>query len=1050
MQCRESLRRANFRSGKPTRIVVELDTLMKSRPTFSRLTMQSIGAAVAGFICTVGSERLQADELSMRGYYLESFSAEKGLPQNTVADLWQTHDGYLWIVTPFGLARFDGVSFKTFTPGNTPGLRENMFTSLAEDEHGVLWAGTRDGLLRYQHGTFERLDTSHGLPDTRIDGLCRRRQGGIWAATAEGIAHVSGRKGTTVVTNASIRAVFEDSLERLWFSQDTGVYIWNSALSKAESVLKAERRHEGRVTSFCEDRSGTIWFGTKYGLHRWRDGKLESFSLYGEDVPLRIEEDRAVRSVLEGPNPGQMWVALDGVEGLYLFCDQHWFKASLPEWPVLRRVRRCIKDVEGNFWLGTDTHGLLRLRYPRLQVIGKEEGLPNDCIWSVSASSNGGIWAGGEEGFSRIGSNGEVTPFRPPEHWSDAIIRSVLESKSGDLLLGDHLHGLYRLRDGNFDITPMPQRFARTVYEDRSGTVWVGTHDGMARVRGSEVRYYSMIDGLPHRDVRAFLEDRSGQLWIGTYGGGVCVLSNETFRSVGGIASHKAWSLHEDAEGVIWIGTAAGLNRYENGRVFAFTRKHGLFDDLINHVVEDDEGMFWISSNRGIYRVSRKELNQVAAGKLTQVNHVAYGEADGMLTSETNGEYQPAGCKSADGRIWFPTQRGVVVIDPKTVYRNELPPPVIIEQVVAKSGTVFGANHRVIAAPIGNAPDPEPKKRTFRLKPGEADVLEIRFTANSFVEPSKVRFKHKLEGHDSEWTLPDNSRVAHYTNLRPGNYRFHVIACNNHGYWNERGDEFSFIVEPRFHETWSFYGLCAVGLVSGAAGVQAFRLRLQRKMLRLEQQEALQRERERIARDMHDDVGAKLTRIAILSEVAKHQAGNAEQVRDTAKTISETARHVVDNISEIVWLTNPKNDTLDSLAGYLRAYAAEFFDLSSVSCRLDFPAEVPTLPVPGELRRDILLAFKEALNNVAKHAEARGVVVTFTLSEATRQLSLSVLDDGKGLRPEDVNETNNGLKNMRERLSRRGGSVEVTSGSGTGTCVTISVVLALNPSTTFM
>jgi ligand-binding sensor domain-containing protein/signal transduction histidine kinase len=1008
---------------------------------------------MVAFIGLSGSQKLSANELSMRGYYLESYSAEDGLPQNTVTDLLQTRDGYLWIVTPFGLSRFDGVYFKTFTPGNTPGLHENMFTSLAEDEHGVMWAGTRDGLLRYQNGTFEQLGTSNGLPHTRVDGLCRRRKGGIWAATSEGIAHVSGRRATNVVAINSIRSVFEDSTGRLWFAGTPGVYMWNNETGQSERILSPGRPHQTRASAFCEDRSGAIWFGTKYGLYRWRDGKLDHFSLYGEELPLRMEEDRAVRGIIEGANPGELWVALDGVEGLYQFCNEQWYKADSPEWPVLRRVRLCLQDVEGNLWLGTDTHGLLRLRLPRLEVFGKEQGLFNDCIWSVTVSSRGGIWAGGEEGFSRIRSTGHAMSISPPEHWSDATIRSVFESKSGGLLLGDHLYGLYRYQNGKFDVTHMPpQHYTKTVYEDRSGTVWVGTQLGMARIRGREKRHYTTSDGLPHGDVRAFFEDRRGQLWIGTYGGGACILTNEAFQSIRGLSSHKAWSFHEDADGVMWIGTAAGLNRYENGKVFAFTRKHGLFDDLVNHVVEDDEGMFWISCNRGIYRVNRKELNEVAAGRQDPVGHVAYGEADGMLTSETNGEYQPAGCKSIDGRIWFPTQRGIVVIDPKTVYRNELAPHVIIEQVISKSGTVFGASPKVVPAPIENKPEPKPTKKTYRLKPGEADVLEIRFTANSFVEPSKVQFKHRLRlgGHDSKWTVPHNSRVAHYTNLRPGSYRFQVVACNNHGYWNEHGDAFSFIVEPRFHETWPFYGLCALGLFTGAAGVQAVRLRLQRKMLRLEQQEALQRERERIAKDMHDDLGANLTRIAILSEVTNRQAENPNQVRTTAKTISETARKVVDNISEIVWLTNPKNDTLDSLAGYLRAYAAEFFDLSPVSCRLDFPETVPSLSVPGDLRRDILLAFKEALNNVARHSEAQVVAITLAVPPEGQNIVVTVTDDGKGLSEDRVNATNNGLRNMRERLARRGGGVEITSASGRGACVKISALLAANPSTTFM
>jgi len=1012
-----------------------------------------VAAGLVAFIWLLGGEKLPAKELSMRGYYLESYSAEKGLPQNTVTDLLQTSDGYLWIVTPFGLSRFDGVTFKTFSPGTTPGLHENMFTSLAEDERGVMWAGTRDGLLRYQDGNFERLGTAHGLPHTRVDGLSRRRKGGVWAATSEGIAHVSGRKATAVVTNQSIRSVFEDSMERLWFAGTSGVWMWSSETGESQRIINPQRPHEGRASVFCEDRTGAIWFGTKYGLYRWREGKLDHFSLYGEELPSRMEQDRTVRGIIEGQNAGEMWVALDGEEGLYQFCDEQWYKADSPEWPVLRRVRLCLKDVEGNLWLGTDTHGLLRLRYPRLEVFGKEGELLNGRVWSVTPSSRGGIWAGGDEGFTRIRANGHSFSRRPPEHWSEAIIRSVFESKSGDLLLGDHEYGLYRFRaqDETFDVTSMPRgHFTKTVYEDRSGTVWVGTQEGMARIQGGKVRHYTTNEGWPRRDVRAFFEDRRGRLWIGTYGAGVFIYTNDVFQSIGGLSSHKAWAFHEDTEGVMWIGTAAGLNRYENGNVFAFTRKHGLFDDLVNHLVEDDEGMFWISCNRGIYRVSRKELNQVAAGRQDPVGHVAYGEADGMLTSETNGEYQPAGCKSTDGRIWFPTQRGIVVIDPKTVYRNELPPNVIIEQVISKSGVIFGANPKVVMAPIDDKPQPQPAESDYRLKPGEADVLEIRFTANSFVEPSKVQFKHKLDGHDSKWTVPNNSRVAHYTNLRPGSYQFHVIACNNHGYWNEAGDSFSFIVEPRFYETWPFYGLCALGLFTGAAGVQAVRLRLQRKMLRLEQQEALQRERERIAQDMHDDLGANLTRIAILSEVTNRQAENPVQVRNTARTISETARKVVDNISEIVWLTNPRNDTLDSLAGYLRAYAAEFFDLSPVNCRLDFPESVPNFSVPGETRRDILLAFKEALNNVARHSEAQLVDVTLAVSPDGQNVVVTVTDDGKGLSEATVNATNNGLRNMRERLTRRGGGVEITSSSGRGTCVRISALLAADSSTTFM
>jgi len=975
---------------------------------------------------------LRGAELPMRGYFFEKYTVERGLPQNTVDALLQTRDGYLWIVTPFGLARFDGVSFKTFTSGNTPGLREQMFTSLAEDNNGVLWAGTRDGLLRYENGMFELIGEAQGLPHRRVDAICKRRAGGVWVASDEGLAYADGRKVTGVTTNRSVSSVFEDSHGGVWFSVERVIFRFEPVKGRVEKV--PVKVTSGRIACFWEDGNGSVWFGTKDGLHRWHDGAIEKF-----DTRERVQ------CIMGDAVTGGLWVGIDGNEGLHLFQNGEWLSAAPPSLSPLRQVRRCLTDAEGNFWFGTEADGLLRLRRPRLQTFGKEDGLLRERIWSVSSSGSGGVWVGSLQGFSRI-KDGKVTSFPTPEEWPESTVRSVLEDQSGQLWLGEHSHGVYKFQN-RWVQAFTPPGVMKALYEDRHGAIWVGTSQGMGRIRGDETRFYTTEDGLSFRDVRAFLEDRNGTLWIATYGGGINVFSNGVFRVVGGFSSAKAWVFHEDADGVIWVGTDTGLNRYERGRVFVFTQKHGLFDDFVNHLVEDNAGMFWISCNRGVYRVSRKELNEVAAGRARTVNHVAYGEADGMVTSETNGEYQPAGCKTIDGSIWFPTQRGVVVIDPKTVYRNELAPPVIIEQVIANDRVIFGPQEEVKPA---QADSDQPKEKTLkatRIAAGQGRVLEIRYTANSFVDPAKMRFKYRLVGYDSEWHDAGTTRVAFYTNLRPKRYQFEVKACNNHGYWNEAGAKFPFVVEPHFYQTWPFYGLCVAGFIFSAAGVQTYRLRVQRKMLGLEQQAALQRERARIAQDMHDDVGANLTRIAILSELAKEQCDNVSELRSTAETISDMARKVIDNISEIVWVTNPRNDSLDNLAAYLRGYAAEFFDSTPVNCRIEFPETIPALAVKGELRRDIMLVFKEALNNVARHSGANEVAVVLDLQERDDRkvcLTIGVYDNGKGLADRESGPSHNGLYNMQERIARRGGIVKIESTPGMGTRVELSLDLVAN------
>src|SRR3989440_815410 len=335
---------------------------------------------------------------------------------------------------------------------------------------------------------------------------------------------------------------------------------------------------------------------------------------------------------------------------------------------------------------------------------------------------------------------------------------------------------------------------------------------------------YTTKDGLSKNDVRAIRQDSAGDLWFGEYGGGVSRFHDGRFISFTtkqGLSDNRVFVIYEDIDHALWIGTENGLNRLSDGNISRFTVEQGLFDNVINDVLEDSEGNMWISCNRGIYRVRKEELLAVGReGKAKKVKYVAYGTSDGMLSSETNGENQPAACKTQDGKLWFPTTEGVVMIDPERIKNNELPPPVAIEEIKVRDRLLH---------PLG----------LVRLSPGHGDLLEVHYTANSLAAPEKVRFKYRLEGLDKDWVEAGNRRVAYYTNLRPGDYTFRVIACNNHEVWNDQGASFALVLAPHFYQTWPFYALCGLFTVVFGYALHWVRLGVVRKIERLEKQHAL-------------------------------------------------------------------------------------------------------------------------------------------------------------------------------------------------------------------
>lgn len=1011
------------------------------------------------------AKSLYSDQESrVQAFTVQRWSAEDNLPQNAVRRLLQsTRDGYLWIGTLHGLVRFDGKQFKIFDRSNTPEMTSDAINNIVEDARdGSIWIGTGAGVLRYAESRFEAYGIEHGVMGVSV---WPSRGGGVWcrsqAARLTRIRHGQVKHWNFNSASGGIGAchnIWEEEDSQLVIAGTEGLYSLNL---KTEEVRRfAETGQESLGEAALRDGNGNWWVGGYGGV----------WLRQGTNWICKLARDPAGSwpSGLWETQNGTVWLALRTGQGdrLCRWVGNDLVPLASPKIPSDISIYDFIEDREGNYWIGTNL-GLIRLRPRIVHVYDMQTGLRNDDAQSVGAGLDNSVFIGTGQGVSAI-RDGTVSNllFLDP--------KMTLRSEKVSTLIGDSRNRLWAiydydrlaLFDGTWRTVDPPAKFpawnCRLLYRDRQDQIWVAS-DEHGIFRGEPDRWTHVLKAsdLARRRVAAMHQDRRGDMWFGTYGGGLNRLRDgqvTRYQTSGDEYNNRAWWIHEDSDGVLWIGSQNGLNRFvppnpglpenhEERGFFTFTVKHGLSDNVVNNIQEDEFGFLWLSGLRGICRIARSELNAVAAGKQSQVHCVVFGEADGMLSAECNGgDNQPAGCTDRLGRIWFPTTKGVVVIDPKTARRNEVAPPVVIEQVVADDEVIFGDDtpRRTHA---GNGASKEHKdfavaKTAQRLPPGRARSVSISFTANSFVTPDKVRFKYRLIGHDAGWREPSrHERSAHYTNLKPGSYSFRVIASNNHGYWNEAGASFAFSVAPHLYQTWPFYGACALAVVGIAAGVQSYRLRVQRRILALEQQHALELERTRIAQDMHDDIGSRLTQLSVLGELAKREIANPKRARAHWEKLNTTSKQIFDAMDEIVWAVNPKQDSLSGLVSYLREYAPEVLGTAGMHCRLDFPSPVPLCRLSAETRHHLFLVIKEALHNVIKHARAKEVWLRLRIQN--KVMMILIHDDGCGFSPDQPSGSSSlGLENMRERAAQIGGRLDVVSQLGGGTKIMISMPLS--------
>lgn len=934
-------------------------------------------------------------------YSIDHWGVDEGLPNNALAALAPSRDGYLWIGTWAGTVRFDGARFTRIAEN----LPNDHTRALVEDRTGAMWIGSSPGgLVRWRGGAFDRFVPEHGLAGHDVRALVEDADGRIWAGTEHGISVIAGDTVTTLRTGDGLRdnlitAMTRGSPGRLWIASATGICETSGVHLRCQPLGSIK----GRPAAIVQDRDGTLWVGTDAGLFARGAAVLAG----------------AVTALLES-SQGGIWIGFgNGEVGLMRDARIERYGAG-DGLPARGPVVALYEDPEGSVWTASYNGGLTRLKPKRVTMYSTADGLTASVVGSIVQDESGTIWAATPCGAIAELRGRRFVP-RFAEHTNDACPRTLLAARDGSLWIGTGHAGLFRWIDGRMEHFGTREGLSDAsitgLFEDREGRIWIGTEFGGLHwyTDGRLSRAYGAADGVATHYLASFVQDRDGRVWIGSNGNGLSVFEAGRFRTLtpaespptGGIAG-----LLVDSRGDLWVGTAShGLFRRRRGAFEPFGVEQGLGDRLVAVMLEDRGGTLWIGTTRGISRLPRPHIDAVAEGRAASLDPIVVDKSDGMLNTEgSGGGFDPSGLRDRDGRLWFSTIDGIAVIDPGSFPLNRVVPKVRVEAV-----TVQGR-------PAATRPD-----GTFEILAGMSSI-DIAYTAFSFIAPSKVRFRHRIAGLEDTWQDVGARRTAYYTRLPPGSYAFEVMASNNDGVWNPAPASARLDVLPFFWERRSVHA-AALALLLAATGLTVFMAahgRARRRLDEMQRERALDRERSRIARDLHDDLGSRLSHIAIMGDrAASATNGHA------GRRIAMAARDAVRTMDELVWAVNARNDTVEGFAYYIARFAEEHVNAAGLRCRLALPPDLPPRPLAADVRRHLFLACKEAVTNAVKHAHASEI--RLGLEVDGHHLLVEIRDDGQGLVPDAMDPTGDGLKNLRERMDAAGGTLTIDSTPGCGT-----------------
>ena len=983
-------------------------------------------------------------EATNSAWLVRTWQTDDGLPENRVYDVAQSPDGFLWVATRGGLVRFDGLVFQGALLGRNPNVPKRETTALHFDGRGRLWLG-------YKHGAVVCLEPNAvraygvkggGVPDQQIGSFAEDADGTVIAsyknADAIGWLRIRDGKPEAMAFGQGLAATNHWQI----VSGKQGE-VW-AATGKSVGLLRngqfRELAHvDGQVFRIAAARNGGIWIATAQQLLKLEGGRPP-------EEKGQLPQDVSEVSALLEDRVGAVWIGTINT-GLLRFSGGQCERIET----VPREIECLAEDQEGSIWVGTLV-GLYQLRLRSLELLASSDGVSFESVLSVAEQvetrkdAAARLWVVTEDGRVVRQEGASWAVVSSQAGWPGGSATSIAADPQGAIWIATTGARLHRFEDGQFhswgSSDGLARGEARSLFISSGGDVWIALFrpEGLQRLRNGTFQTFHMSGPKSAQRVRAMVEDKAGNIWVGTAAGQLLRVDgdqlvrelgsrNELFPSI-----RCLWAMQD---GSLWIGCGgSGLARLKAGQLTHIATAAGLSEDYISQMALDGAERLWCAGARSIFQVPLQELTAVAEGRAERVRAVVYGRGEGLKNLQSNERDGTGALRRRNGELWFPMRNGLVVVPPTIVRDSHAPAPrVLLESVMVDGQPVATHDRRSPLLLEANLLDLSSVGAAVPLRPNYRK-LEFNFCAPSFVSPRNVNYRYRLEGFEEDWVEVGAQRNVSYPKLPAGGYRFLVTACSEDGVWSQDAAIVKLTVTPFFWQaTWFRWGLLVLFTLSvvGLVRYVSYR-RLHERMGQVERQAALDQERARIARDMHDTLGASLTQMNILGALASREGTPLEEVRAQVGKITGSSQALVLQLDEIVWAVDPENDTLDGLATYISQFATEFFADLPIRCRTRAPALLPAVRLTTQVRHNLFLAVKEALNNVARHSGATEATVSLAAEDNT--LSISIEDNGRGFEVAAATH-GHGLTNLKQRLGEVGGTCRIESRPGAGTQITL-------------
>jgi ligand-binding sensor domain-containing protein/signal transduction histidine kinase len=965
------------------------------------------GLGLALICCVVFTSAFAFAEETIN-YTSRTWQMQDGLPEETVQAFAQTKDRYLWIGTTGGLLRFDGARLVLFDRDNTPAFSENNIFGLTVTSDDALWIATEGGgLIRYKDGAFRPFSAKDGLLNDFVRVVYQDTKGHIWIGTDNGLFQFAADRIERVdnsngIPAIAVHAIHEDNSGRLW-AGGSKLFCLDGQTHR-EFRLSGEGS-ENRVKSITQTRDGTMWVGTIGGL----------YSMAADSDSFRaVKQTSGTVRFLRETSDGTLWIGTIG-HGIYKYRNGQFSQMTAPGSLPSNTALNLFEDIEKNIWIGTQA-GMLRLSKTPIQTVALPDAGDYDAE-TVYEDHNGDLWIAAANLFRFH--DGKATRVSFPGI-SDVRVRNVFRDNEGELWIGTEGRGVFRqngsalahymVKDG------LVNNFVRAFLEGKDGSIWIATDEGVSRWNADRFTSYQERDGLCYFSTRTLAEDRSGDIWVGT-DRGVSHLHGGSFVSdalTEALRHEKIWAIRQDSDGGLWFGTrTGGLYRWRFGKLTHFTTAQGLASNSIYELLEDRTGNFWLSGPNGISVISRRELDVIADDPSHPLSLTLYGISDGLATTQMYGAEKPGGVVTSQGEVWFASNKGPVRVS-LTPASPQGPAPVVIDSVLADGIQV-------------------PDMRSISLAPDNAKI-EMHYSVIQLRSQERVRFRYMLDGFDKNWTDASSRRVAYYTNVPPGHYKFRVQAFEMSAPQQIAETGVDIVQRPHFYRTAWFVGCCLLLLGAAVWGGYQFRMRQVHSRFA-----AVLKERNRLAREMHDTLIQGCAGVSALLEAhSSLDESEPSAKEDLLSCVRTQLRTTIHEAREAVWDLRHADGSATAIGPVLGNMALQ------VSREFGVPVEYQVSGKPFDLDQstahELLMVVREALHNAIRHGQPGSVRVMIDFGRY--EFTVRVRDNGRGFDPESVSTASNGhygLVGMRERMKRIGGTLALKSESGAGTELTLHI-----------